>query len=545
MANFGIFKHNKRSIAPLFFRFLLISTITWIILLFITLMITLRLSLTTMQEKIEKDLLATSTTLASSNIIKQMFADGYCSPDDMEYLDNFVKNNSDLDVISIADKNSIRLYHVNHSQIGKKFVGGDEETVLLTGEKYLSEGKGTMGWQRRAFAPIRDSNGYIIGFVMSSTKLDTLGLLRSRIKGAYSNLAIVMFLGSLLVAFLLSIFIKRQLLGNSPEELVHAYLVQSTILNKLNDGIISLNATGHIQLVNAAANKMLGQRSDLLEGKPLDNFLLDSKGTSLLNNKQTSATTSNPNILCTTIPLEDTAQNRTGTTIILTDKSEAQHLANQLNGTQHIISMLRANRHEFMNKLHVISGMLQMGKQADALRYISGLAEKQTTTIGPVLQYIHNANVAALILGKLSNMNEFKIHFTLLPNSYLPEHSLFLSTSELITIIGNLLENALEAINLSSGNELRNIVMQITENPQGLLLTVSDTGIGIDPNVLPHIYETGFSTKAETGRGFGMSLIHSIAEKHNATIDVDSEPKAGTFFSLYFSQKRYNSEVDK
>lgn len=538
MTNFGLFKHDKRSLTPLFIRFLLISTIVWIVLLFITLVTTLRLSLTTMQDKIEKDLLATSTTLASSPVVKQMFADGSCSPANMEYMDEFIKNNSDLDVITIADKNSIRLYHVNHFQIGKKFVGDDEGTVLLTGEKYLSDGKGTMGWQRRAFAPVRDANGYIIGFVMSSTKLDTLQILRSRIIGAYTHLALIMFLGSLLVAFLLSIFIQRQLLGHSPEELVHAYLVQSEILNKLNDGIISLNAAGHIQLVNAAASKMLGQRQGLLEGKPLDSLLVDSKGISLLGNKQNNAVTSNPNILCTTIPLEDSVQKPTGTTIILTDKSEAQRLADQLNGTQHIISMLRANRHEFMNKLHVISGMLQMGRQNDALKYISGLAEAQSVTIGPVLQYIHNANVAALILGKLSNMNELKILLTLLPNSYLPEHSFFLSTNELVTIIGNLLENAIEAINMSTSSDLRNIVLQITENERGLLLTVSDTGIGIEPGILPHIYENGFSTKAETGRGVGMSLIRTIADKHKATIDVDSESNAGTFFSLYFSQKR-------
>jgi two-component system sensor histidine kinase DctS len=155
-----------------------------------------------------------------------------------------------------------------------------------------------------------------------------------------------------------------------------------------------------------------------------------------------------------------------------------------------------------------------------------------------VLQRIRNISVAALLLGKLNNMRELDISLTLLANSDLPEHSRYLSTSDLVTIVGNLLENSIEAINAQRGDGPRSIVLQITEDKDGLLILVTDTGTGIEPENLSRIYELGFSTKAAQGRGVGMSLVHEIVSRREGSIEVDSEPMAGTIFTLIFNQKR-------
>ena len=160
-----------------------------------------------------------------------------------------------------------------------------------------------------------------------------------------------------------------------------------------------------------------------------------------------------------------------------------------------------------------------------------------------MIQLIHNSNVAALILGKLNNTRELDIHMTLLTNSFLPEHSDYLSTAELVTIVGNLLENAIEAVNAVPDRRTRRIVLQITENETGLLVMVSDTGIGIPPERLAHIFDSGFSTKATEGRGYGMNLIRNIADRHSASLEVDSEPDTGTTFTLIFNEKRGEHKV--
>jgi sensor histidine kinase regulating citrate/malate metabolism len=138
-------------------------------------------------------------------------------------------------------------------------------------------------------------------------------------------------------------------------------------------------------------------------------------------------------------------------------------------------------------------------------------------------------------------MRELDIDFMLISNSSLPEQSRYLSNTELVTVVGNLLENAIEATNVIPAEELRAIALQLTEDERGLLIMVSDTGEGISSEILPHIFDQGFSTKASRGRGVGMHRIKEIVESHCGTIDVDTEPGSGTTFTIIFSQKRGGS----
>ena len=182
-----------------------------------------------------------------------------------------------------------------------------------------------------------------------------------------------------------------------------------------------------------------------------------------------------------------------------------------------------------------------MGRTAEAQRYIGSIAAVQEHITGPVIKLIRNTSVAALILGKASNMRELDIDMILLSNSSLPEQSAHLSTTELVTVVGNLLENAIEATNVIPAEDLRAVVLQITEDEKGLLIMVSDTGEGISEEDLPQIFRKGFSTKAATGRGVGMSRIQDIVSSHGGTIDVDTEPGSGTTFTIIISRERGGS----
>ena len=533
-----LMKKMKRQggIASLFLKMLLWATLLWVVLLGITLSVTLHFSLSTLQDEIERNLVSTSSSLAQSSMVQQSLKEGACSQQLIDYLDLLVKQTGGLDIITIADANSIRLYHVVHSRIGERFVGGDQGDVL-EGKSYLSDATGTLGYQHRSFSPVLDEDGTVIGFVVTSTTMDRLETLRWNIVTTYIHLAMILMLVTLILAASLSLLIRRLLHGFSPEQLVHNYLTQNEVLNNLEEGVVSTDHQGIIQLVNRAAEQMLGRQALLLEGKHLDTFISGKDGGSLLGKAGDNLSTSYPNILSTCIPLEKDGV-RTGSTLILRDKSETMREAEQLSGTRHIISALRANSHEFMNKLHVISGLLQMNKAEEALRYIGDVSAVQSQTLDPILQRIHNPNVAALLLGKVKNARELDIQFTLLNNSYLPQHSRFLSTADLITVTGNLLENAMEAINVQHPGSLRSVVLQITEDEGGLVLMVSDTGSGITPQVMEHIYEAGFSTKARDGRGVGMALIRDIVTRCGANIEVDSEPGSGTTFTLIFNRPR-------
>ena len=521
----------------MFARLLLLSTLVWITLLSVTLVVTLHFSLSSLQEKIESSLTSTAASLADSEAVQQALQRGACSSSFTKYLDDLIAKTEDLDIITIANAHSTRLYHVVHDRIGEQFVGGDEGRALA-GESYVVDGVGTMGPQHRSFCPVKDEGGAVIGFVMAGTTMDRIQALRNRIETTYLKLAVFLMLTTLLLAGFGTLFIRRLLLGYSPEELVRTYLTQNEVLNNLDEGIVFVDGSGKIQLVNRSAEGMLGQRAELLEGLALDPLIQEESGGSLLTGKgEKNTSTSRPNILSSCIPLKKT-EKRAGALLILSDRTEAMRTAEQLNGTRHIVSALRANSHEFMNKLQVIAGLLQMGRQEEALSYIGNISAIQSRAIGPVLQHIRNSSVAALLLGKLNNMRELDISLTLLANSDLPEHSRYLSTSDIVTVVGNLLENSIEAINAQCGDKVRSIALQITEDTNGLLILVTDTGMGIDPENLCRIYEPGFSTKAAKGRGVGMSLVHEIVSRRGGSIEVDSEPLAGTTFTLIFNRQR-------
>ena len=264
---------------------------------------------------------------------------------------------------------------------------------------------------------------------------------------------------------------------------------------------------------------------------------LTDNGSSLRGQGSDALQSSYPNILVKPVQLPD-AHLWARQVLILADKSEVRRYAEELVGTRHMINTLRANTHEFLNKLQVISGLLQMGRVEDAQGYIGDISAVHEHITGPVMKLIRNTSVAALILGKSSNMREQNVSLVLMNNSTLPEHSRYLSTDDLVTVVGNLLENAIEATAVIPANDLRAVALQITEDEKGLLIMVSDTGEGISPENLPHIFERGFSTKAATGRGVGMRNIQEIVESHDAAIDVDTEPGSGTTFTLIFSRER-------
>lgn len=533
-------RKRQQGLGRIFLRLLAWTGLAWLALLGVTLSLTLNQALSSLTEKMESDLTAAAASLAGSRMVREALERGRCSEDMAEYLDALVANTPDLDIITIAGADSVRVYHVVPERIGQQFVGGDQGRALA-GEAYLSEGVGTMGLQRRAFCPVFDGEGKVLGFVMASATMDRIQIMRREIVEAYCKLALALALATLAAAAALTLLLRRLLHGFGPEGLVRTYLTQNEALGDLDEGLIATDGQGVVKLVNRAAEAMLGQRAERLEGERLDGIIRDEKGGSLLEKRRENAQTSRPNILCTSIPQEKEGR-RTGATLILKDRSEAMRRAEQLNGTRHVISALRANTHEFMNKLQVISGLLQMERLEEAKEYIGAISAVQSKLVAPVLQHIQNANTAALLLGKIDHMRELDIQPTLLANSSLPEHSAYLSTEELVTVVGNLLENAIEAVDAQNRDWPRSVVVQITEDERGLLVIVSDTGTGIPPEDLERIYTPGFSTKAEEGRGVGMGLIREIVARREGSIEVDSEAGTGTTFTLIFNKKRGGGE---
>ncbi len=93
-------------------------------------------------------------------------------------------------------------------------------------------------------------------------------------------------------------------------------------------------------------------------------------------------------------------------------------------------------------------------------------------------------------------------------------------------VILNLFINAQEA--MTKGGDL---MVRTTQQGKDAVIQISDTGSGIAPEELPHIFDAYYSSRSQ-GRGLGLPTAKKIVESHGGTISVDSVPGKGTSFTV-------------
>ena len=229
-----------------------------------------------------------------------------------------------------------------------------------------------------------------------------------------------------------------------------------------------------------------------------------------------------------------------GAVAILHDRTEYTKLMEELSGTKYLVDSMRANNHDFTNKLHVILGLIQIGEYDKAVSYIENISIIQRETLSTVMHAVDNASFAALLIGKIARASECNVKFILKEGIRFKSSEVAVPSEALVTIVGNLIDNALDAMNMNLNNDRpRELEFGVftkpgTEADAGngeLLLTVRDTGCGIPDDIKDRIFEKGFSTKG-TGRGVGMYHTKQLVESLGGTISFVSEQDVGTSFMV-------------
>ena len=216
-------------------------------------------------------------------------------------------------------------------------------------------------------------------------------------------------------------------------------------------------------------------------------------------------------------------------------KHQFLEFAEDLEGTKFLVDSMRANNHDFTNKLHVILGLIQIGQYEKAQSYIENISIIQRETISRVMNAIDNASFAALLIGKIARASECNVKFVLDSNLHFCSQDIDIPSEALVTITGNLIDNALDSMNEmqhsykdGSPNELHFGVMT---KPGSLLITVQDTGTGIPDEIKEKVFENGFSTKGE-GRGVGLYHTRLLIESLGGKISFESQVGKGTCFMV-------------
>ena len=503
-------------------------------------------------EKRDQNLQNVARTIASSPILDNTYSKEGEQLVLCEYLDSLKDSLGNIDVISVVNTENVRLYHSNHELIGTVYDGTAPEFAKKEKEYYATNDKGPSGTQRRAYAAVYDKNGNYTGFVMAIMLKTNIRAEMLQILWFFFLITVVAILIEILVSAELSGKIKKSLLGYEPDVFSVMYQIRDNILETLEEGIIAVDKQMTVQFINRAAVKMLCETENTEEfvGNPLGDFCAEElfrhtleSGEKEFNIQERSL--NQPDILVDRIPIREDSE-IVGAIGILHNRAEYTKLMEDLTGTRYLVDSMRANNHDFTNKLHVILGLIQMELYEEAVAYIENISIVQRATISKIMNMVNEPAVAALLIGKVARASELNVKFIVREGCCYSNTDLTLPAESLVTIIGNLIDNALDSMNEKEiGNEKpKELLFGIFSKPGAVLLTVDDTGSGIAKENLEHIYEYGYSTKGEE-RGTGLYQVKKMVEGLNGTISVETQEGIGTSFSVSFTDKNSKDEGKK
>ena len=441
---------------------------------------------------------------------------------------------SDIDIMVVADTNGVRYGHTMEDRVGDFFSAEDHANALLYGETYVSTGPGTLGDSMRAFAPIKNKEGTILGFVMAGSLLTSIS--KAKLQIIMIMLIFITFsitLG-LIGAYYVSRTIKRSLLNFEPEDIARLYSENKGILATIKEGIIAIDQDGKITLINKRALELLRWKSQDVIGQNIKEVFPQSKLPDVIHTKEPiydyQYALNDVIVNSNNIPIMN--QNKViGGVSSFRDQTEIIKLSEKVTGVHRIVDSLRATTHEFKNKLHIILGYIECGKHEAAVNYIAAVSDDIQNNVSHVLNLVKEPTIAALLIGKINRGHELKIHVRLHDDSYF-DNQFDMDVNNLVVIIGNLIDNALEHLNLVDQDE-KIIDILLLEEEYRIQLRVSDNGLGIEDVALA--FQKGFTTK-DSGLGYGLYLVKENVDKYDGHLDVVSLSGEGSTFTIMFNK---------
>ena len=442
-----------------------------------------------------------------------------------------LRQDARVDYVTVMDMNEIRLSHPNPAQIGARFAGGDEAEVFR-GRSYLSAARGTLGLSLRAFTPVWDpADGRQIGAVAVGLLVTGVDRTVVSVQKRVGLGVLIGFGAGILGAMYVAARIKRILLGMEPAEIATLLQQRSALLQSVREGIIAVDRDLTITLVNEEAARLFalgGIRGELV-GRRHDEVipLIGMRAVVETGEPQydQEGDVNGLKILTSRVPVMVDGR-IAGAVATFRDKTEVSRLAEQLTGVRHFADALRAQTHEFMNKLHVILGLVKLGEHERLKDYVAAIAGRLDDELGFVMQRVKDPVLAGFLLARFSEAREQAIVLTLDEDTAVPRCPGEAEAHDIVTVVGNLLENAVEALQASPTRE---ILLGLWQEGEWLHLSVEDSGPGLPEGDFARLFERGFSTKGEN-RGFGLWRAARTVEARGGRLRAWNKEGGGAVF---------------
>lgn len=443
-----------------------------------------------------------------------------------------------MEYVVVIDQARRRYSHPLTARIGTRFESEDGGPAFAE-HSYVSYARGERGNSVRAFVPImsedlREQVGVVLVGVITPSVAAVLHDLLPQLTLALLVASAVGLTG----AWLLGGRIKRQLLGLEPAEIARKLQERVAILDAIGEGVVAIDREQRVTVLNAVAQRVLGAGRDAL-GKPVSEVIPNSRLPRILetaspefNQEMVLGSTE---VLTNRVPVWRNGE-IIGAVATFRDRTEVHRLAEELTGVRAFVESLRAQNHEHMNRLHTIAGLIQLGRYQQASDYLFASCEEQQEQARFLAGHFADHRIAGLLLGKLHRARELGVHLELDAGCHLgplADHD----AGALVVVLGNLVENAMEAV-AGLPPERRRVHVWVDDDDEGVITAVvQDSGPGIPPELQEQVWQPGFSTKAGSGRGVGLALVRRRLESAGGQIDLETGP-GGTRFTVRLPRRQ-------
>lgn len=436
-----------------------------------------------------------------------------------------------LDFVTVMHPDGTRYTHPDPDEIGREFIG--TTAPALAGETFTEVYEGTLGPSVRAVTPVVD-DGTVVGLVAAGVTIERVGsVVVVRLLAVGGMLAGALLIAAL-GAWLLARRLDRATGGKAPEELARLFAAHEAALHSVDDGLV-LVEEGSVVLANDRARALLGigaAPTPIGADEPLPSGVRE-----VLAGASGQVRVGERWLLVAREP----APGRAGTTTLtIRDRTELQRMTGELDAVRTLASALRAQTHEFDNRMHTVATLIELDQPQQALEVATAGRALGQRLADRVVGDDEEPVVAALLLGKSAQAHERSVEMHV--ETHLEPGTHGIDPVDFVAVLGNLIDNAIDAAaeRASQASDEQSapkpwVEVYLDEVDGAIVLQVSDSGAGLAPAQRAQAFGAGWSTKpgGQQGRGFGLSIVRETVERLGGSVEIgDGEGDAGAVVTV-------------
>ncbi|SDQ78535.1 two-component system, CitB family, sensor kinase [Actinopolyspora saharensis] len=478
-----------------------------------------------LDEQYAQRVLVIAESVASLHTVREAFDDPHPERT-IAPLAERIRRATGASFIVVANRQQIRYSHPDPGRIGEHL--STDAAPALAGKVWTGVQTGTTGRSMRAKVPVLDDSGRVIGVVSVGVPVSTVSEeVTQSLPALLGTVLTLMLLGGF-GTYLVFRRMRRKTFGMASHEIGRLVDHRVAMLHALKEGVVAFDSDGRITLVNDEAHRLLGLPADA-EGRRLEELELPERLHEVLAGEADGTDQivlrAGRVLALNRMPIR-AERSDGGSVVTLRDRTQLDQLAQELDGARTTTDALRAQAHEFSNRIHTISGLLELGEHEEARTFVAELSAAHGRFTEELTTRVRDAAVSALLLAKSAAAGERGAEFVLDPETDLDALPSSTARDDLILVVGNLIDNALDSLGGEGGRVRVSLRSTEEDGAAATGIEVGDSGAGIAPDLVSEVFRAGFTTKvAEQGGtgGLGLALVRQTCRNRGGWVRVDND----------------------